>query len=196
MKKLIAVLLCLLMLCPCALAENAALDIPSWAESEALIAEKGWTGAFHELPELGIRLWLPDTYMYNDLMLSMVQFLAENVWKEGDKTATGNNFTAVQQDRSILMVIEFLTEGNDLSGVAPGIESGKAVSVNGLPCVAWQDQKPGDPTFGADPSGSLSLCVQTGDNRFLLISSNFPNRADGVNHAVSLCILSSVQPLE
>ena len=58
MKKLLALVMMLCMLCTAAVAENAS-EI-TWSDVEATLTEQGLTGEFAVLDQLGLKIWLPN----------------------------------------------------------------------------------------------------------------------------------------
>ena len=209
MKKLIAVLLCLLMLCPCAFAENAA-TVLNWEDGQQSIASRGLTGEITELPEIGIRIWLPAGYEKNNE--AGLQEKAAEIEGDTYEGLFAKILDSYHQELNVSQILMFTgPEGSrqilTLEQVGPGIpaetvpEDATQMTVNGMRAAVWKKAMTNLAAFfnpNEKPTNFYVYAfVYTDDENGIGLNLTEQDDADSKELTeLLLCILSSVQPLE
>ena len=201
MKKLMSALLCLLMLCPCALADGAD-GLPAlmeWPDCEAMIAENGWTGAFEDIEEAGIRLWVPDVYTANESLDNLMKMLSAVMTEKMDELDQLSFFSRIwmisESEESKLTVASTNLEKVD------GRSEGVQVTINGLEGLLWTnriEKALSLPQFGfyAVPQLQIWLEISPRGDSPIWVVVTCPSDCSEPVLDMARCILSSVQPLD
>lgn len=150
MKRWIAALLCLLLLCPCALAEDAPLAL-NWEETEPLLEQRAWKGEFVRLEEYGIQLWVPEGY---ETVMEEKADLLNIVSEQSDDevgSKMGELLDLYSQAASVSKMTIFRREDGSTTGLlmvqlvgpipADAVpKDATAITVNGMQAALWKQQ--------------------------------------------------------
>ncbi len=175
MKKLLALVMMLCMLCTAAVAENAS-EI-TWSDVEATLTEQGLTGEFAVLDQLGLKIWLP-----NGLDAAEVS--------EADAAAGRLALFTDAENTAYLAVDALHVEGMTLDQyyenalAAEGVSDVEMVTANGLSAVIYKSE--------AMDFWSASL-VDTNSNIINFVMG--PASEEGSQIVFSV-IVASIQPAE
>lgn len=215
MKKLIAVWLCLLLLCPCALAEDVTL---TWADIEPEIAKRGLSGGMIDLPETGLRVWIPDGYSQDvesaDAFVSTLAGMLSSFSGESEESFQ-NGLTSLVQAAGVSNMATFTqtsAEGKEIrkiimerfdAGIPDGTVDPAATSgtVNGRECALWKQAQINmpavfNPSLPATEFHMFGFIYTDQENGILLdVTLGEEAESDELN-ALFLIVLASLQPLE
>ena len=201
MKKLAAALLCLLLICPCALADRTE-DMPplmDWAECEAMIAENGWTGSFETVEAAGIRLWVPDVYAPDEALESLMQVFSSAMTYKSAGQYHLDIFARIwkispTEDSRLAVTTADISGDDSLSDSVP-------VVVNGMPGafrIKRIENAISLPDLGWHSSSGIQLWLELtpDDGSIAFVTVAFPLNCSEEMTDMGRCILSSVQPLD
>ncbi len=174
MKKLIALVMMLCLLCTAAVAEE---NVANWEDYAALLEEMGLTGDFVVLEQLGLKIWLPSG-------LNAVEVPEEHA-------AAGRLALFMDDAQSAYLAVDALNvPGMTLdqyfenSKAAEGVSDVEMITVNGLNAVTYKSE--------ASDFWSASL-VDTNSNIINFVMG--PASADGADIVFQI-VMASLQPAE
>ena len=212
MKRWIAALLCLLLLCPCALAENAPLAL-NWEETEPLLEQRAWKGEFVRLEEYGIQLWVPEGYeAVMEEKADLLDALPEGMDDEAvDKM--GELLDLYSEAANVSKITAFRRQDESTTGlltvrlVGPGIpadtvpQGATAITVNGMQAALWKKQVANLMALfdKSQPASDFYMFgfVYTGEEQGVMLDMTYfePEENEELSQ-MFIGILSSLQPLE
>jgi hypothetical protein len=131
MKKLLALVMMLCLLCTAAVAENAS-EI-TWSDVEATLTEQGLTGEFAVLDQLGLKIWLPNGLDAVEVSEADAAAGRLALFTDADHTA----YLAVDAVHADGMTLDQYYE-NVLA--AEGVSDVEMVTANGLSAVIYKSE--------------------------------------------------------
>jgi len=131
MKKLLALVMMLCLLCTAAVAENAS-EI-TWSDVEATLTEQGLTGEFAVLDQLGLKIWLPNGLDAVEVSEADAAAGRLALFTDADHTA----YLAVDAIHVDGMTLDQYYE-NALA--AEGVSDVEMVTANGLSAVIYKSE--------------------------------------------------------
>ncbi|MGM9604194.1 MAG: hypothetical protein ACI3XG_03945 [Faecousia sp.] len=179
MKKLISVLMVLalcLSLVPAALAAETE-SVITWEEVEALIAEEGWEGGFVELPEVGLKIWVPSVLGPVELTQEDVEasYIAYFITEDGSAALGITLYEAGMTEDEVLA---YLLES--------GCEDAEIAVINGTNFITYTNVTDEGvvcnvATLVSEDGYALEFAFSAGDEDFEIVSA---------------AMVSSIQPIE
>ena len=175
MKKLIAIVMMLCLLCAAAVAEEA--NVMNWTDVEGTLADSGLTGEFAVLDVLGLKVWLPAGLNAAEVSEADAAAGRLALFTDADQTA----YLAVDAANVEGMTIDQLYEN---AKATEGLSDVDMISANGLTMVVYKSE-----TMNF---WSASL-VDTNSN---IINFVMGPASDDGSQLVFSVIVASIQPAE
>lgn len=177
MKKIIAMVMALCMLCSFALAEDAGtIKQVSWANDiEPDLELTGLTGQFISLEDLGLKVWVPDLLQADELDEGLI--------------LQGFKYIFATPDSSAALMISVsdapgltLDKAYENAVASTGISEPELAEVNGLPVL----------TYTNDTANAFAVCLLNGEQ---MITFSFTPADEAGADGVFFIITCSIQAI-